>query len=153
MLWKTLAVTEQQQKKQSSKWLRQTFGVNIVRAVALLSVLVLSGCASSQRMSISDLNYYQIDCEKREEQIVFLRSQLTSQHDQLSSVFNTGSITGQVVSILDGTYNQHGAIRRREYDAIARVKLMELNTQCGYANPGVCDLAFPESAACKRMRR
>jgi hypothetical protein len=123
-----------------------------VRAIALLPILILAGCASSQRMSIDDLNYYQIDCNKREEQQVFLRSQLSSPNDRLSSVFNTSSVLGQINTRLDGTYSQHEAIQRREYDAIARVKLMDLNTQCGYSNPGVCDLANPRSAACRSVR-
>ena len=123
-----------------------------MRAIVLLPMLILAGCASSQRMSIDDLNYYQIDCNKRAEQQEFLRSQLTSPQDRLSSVFNISSIMGQITTRIDGTHSQHEATLRREYDAIARVKLMDLNTQCGYENPGVCDLANPGSTACRSMR-
>lgn len=123
-----------------------------MRAIALLPMLILAGCASSQRMSIDDLNYYQIDCTKRAEQQAFLSSQLTSPDDRLSSLFNTAGIIGQITTRIDGTHSQHEATLRREYDAIVRVKLMDLNTQCGYANPGVCDLADPGSTACRSMR-
>lgn len=123
-----------------------------MRAIALASVLVLAGCASSQRMSIDDLNYYQIDCTKRAEQQAFLRSQLSTSTDRLSSLFNTAGIVGQITTRIDGTYSQHEATLRREYDAIARVKLMDLNTQCGYGNSGVCDLSNPGSTACRSMR-
>ena len=126
----------------------------MLRLVLLASLsLSLVGCASSQRMSIDDLNHYQIDCDRREEQIAFLHSQLTSPHDRLSSVLNTASLLGQIGTRMDGTYQQHRAVGNREFDAIARVKLMDLNTQCGFSNPGVCDLAKPESPACRNMRR
>jgi len=133
-------------------WLNRQHRVNTVRAIALLPLLLLVGCASSQRMSIDDLNYYQIDCDKRTEQQAFLRSQLTSPTDRLSSLFNTSSIMGQITTRMDGTHNQHEATIGREYDAIVRVRLMDLNTSCGYENPGVCDLANPGSAACRSMR-
>jgi hypothetical protein len=123
-----------------------------VRAIVLLPMLILAGCASSQRMSIGDLDYYQIDCNKRTEQQAFVRSQLTTPNDRLSSLFNTIGIVGQITTRIDGTYSQHEATLRREYDAIARVKLMDLNTHCGYENPGVCNLATPGSAACRSMR-
>jgi hypothetical protein len=123
-----------------------------VRAIALLPLLILAGCASSQRMSIDDLNYYQIDCNMRAEQQAFLRSQLTSSSDRLSSLFNTAGIVGQIATRIDGTHTQHEAMLSREYDAIVRVRLMDLNTYCGYENPGVCDLANPGSTACRSMR-
>ena len=123
--------------------------------LVLLSSLVLVGCASSQRMDIADLDYYQIDCSKYEEQQAFLRSQMTSPVDKLNSVFNTSSIWGQLGTRMEGTYGQHEATNSRRYDAVARVKLRTLNERCvpGYQTPGVCDLARPGSPACQSMRR
>jgi outer membrane murein-binding lipoprotein Lpp len=147
-------VIEQQPKTLSSKWLKHRFEVNDVKAIVLTSALVLAGCASSQRMDIADLNYYQIDCSKYEEQRDFLKSQMTTSTDRLASLFNTASLVGQIASRMDGTYSQHEATRDRRYDAVAKVLLSRLNRTCipGYQEPGVCDLATPESAACQSLR-
>ena len=105
-------------------------------------------------MSVDDLNYYQIDCSKRDEQIAFLKSQMSTVDDRLSSVFNTASLVGQIGTRIDGSYDQHQAIRNREYDAIARVKIDQLRRcDTNYRNPNICDLARPESPACQNMRR
>ena len=127
--------------------------MKLALSVLLMSTLV--GCASSQRMDIADLDYYQIDCSKYKEQHAFLRSQMTTSADKLSSMFNTSSILGQIGTRIDGTYDQHEATRGRRYDAVVRLKLDQLNRNCvpGYQTPGVCDLARPESPACQNMRR
>ena len=123
--------------------------------LSLLAASTLVGCASSQRMDIADLDYYQIDCSKYEEQHAFLTSQMTTTADRLSSMFNTASLLGQIGTRIDGTYDQHEATRSRRYDAVVRVHLDRLNRKCvpGYQTPGVCDLARPESPACQSMRR
>ena len=127
--------------------------MKLVSSILVASALV--GCASSQRMDIADLDYYQIDCSKYEEQHAFLRSQMTSRSDKLSSMFNTASLLGQIGTRMDGTYDQHEATRNRRYDAVVKVQLRALNERCvpGYQTPGVCDLARPESPACQSLRR
>ena len=125
------------------------------RVLPILTALALVGCASSQRMDIADLDYFQIDCSKYEEQKAFLKSQLTTPADRMASLFNTASIMGQIGTRMDGTYDQHEATRSRRYDAVVKLHLRNLNERCvpGYQTPGVCDLARPESPACQNMRR
>lgn len=120
----------------------------------ILVALTLVGCASSQRMAVSDFDHYQLDCSKYQEQRAFLQSQMSSTSDRLVASFATGSLLTEIVSKVNGTYDQHRGIKDRSYDAIARVQLRNLNERCivGYQNPNVCDLARPESPACRNMR-
>ena len=122
------------------------------RLAALVLATTLGGCAVSQRMSIDDLNYYQVDCANASQQYKFLSSQLTSRSDRLTSQFALSSLTGQFFSRLDGTYDQHASSISRENDAVIRVKLDQLR-RCdpAYTNPEICDLANQGSPACQRM--
>ena len=123
--------------------------------LVLLASLTLVGCASSQRMDIADFDQYKLDCSKYEEQRAFLESQMSNTNDRVVAAVNTGSTITQIFSSMNGTYNQHRAVNGRRYDAVARVQLRNLNERCvpGYQTPGVCDLARPESPACRNMRR
>jgi len=60
--------------------------IGLVPGMCVLSVTLLSGCATGlthQPMEVADLNWFRIDCSKRNEQLKFLNSQLSNPDDQL----------------------------------------------------------------------
>lgn len=119
-------------------------------------IATLTGCVTSpKRMNINDLDRYTVDCKYHDTQRVFLETQMPTLNDRLVSVNATSSIVGSLAAWHEGSYQQHVATRNGRYAAVTRVLTDQLNRQCvpNYTNPNVCDLAFPESPACQRLRR
>jgi S-adenosylmethionine:diacylglycerol 3-amino-3-carboxypropyl transferase len=127
---------------------------NIVIIVGVIATL--TGCVTSpKRMNINDLDRYTVDCEYGPTQQVFLETQMPTLNDRIVSTNVTSSVVGSLVAWKEGSYDQHIATRNGRYAAVTRVKQDQLYRQCApnYTNPNVCDLAFPESPACQRLRR
>lgn len=91
----------------------------------------LTGCASSQRMSIEDLNNFQYDCSRYDEQREFLLKQYPSRRDRQAALLGVGSIMSMISSKVEGTYDQHQSIRTGELQATVKYKLHQLDVACG----------------------
>ena len=58
----------------------------LVCGMSVIAVIFCSGCtatSSSKQMSYSDINYFQMDCDKREQQIKMLQSMESTRDDRL----------------------------------------------------------------------
>ena len=87
-----------------------------MKIALIAAVLAVSGCATT-RMAVTDLDTYQIDCANKDAQIRFLKSQQTSANDRLAAIFTTNR-------------EQARAMNDREYDAIVRKKIWDINAKC-----------------------
>ena len=54
-----------------------------MKYLALLALVGITGCTTTSHMNVVDLNYYQIDCNRREEQMAFLQRQMPTRNDRL----------------------------------------------------------------------
>ena len=60
----------------------------LVCGMSVIAVIFCSGCASTSRqMSYQDINTFQNDCNKRDEQIKMLQSMLSTRDDRLFARF------------------------------------------------------------------
>lgn len=96
----------------------------------LLAIAVLSGCTTTSKMNVADLNHYQIDCNNREEQLTFLKQQFPNGKDRLVNAMRVTSPGGILLSVHDGTYQEERAIFDRKQQAIARVIIREIEMYC-----------------------
>ena len=56
----------------------------LVYGISAIAVIFCSGCASTSRqMSYADINYFKMDCSKRNEQIQMLQSMQSTEDDRL----------------------------------------------------------------------
>jgi hypothetical protein len=101
----------------------------------VLSVIMMSGCTTAAKMNVADLNYFQIDCNRRDEQLAFLQRQMTSSNERLVNGLRMTSPIGVVGSIIDGTYEQERATYDRKNDAIARTLIYQINANCPRPEP------------------
>ena len=84
----------------------------------LCFALVVTGCATKQRIDIDSLKTMQIDCKHKDEQILFLESQKTTPDERMAASFTAAFST------------ESRAIVNREYDAIANNLLHQLRSSC-----------------------
>ena len=103
----------------------------MIKSLLILSSIVIAGCASSQRMSVSDLDSFRIDCANYDQQREFLVKQYPSRQDRQAALFATMTLTGILNSIDEKTYEQHQAIRRGELQAAIKHKIQQLDIACG----------------------
>jgi len=55
----------------------------LVSGISVIVAIFCSGCASTSRqMSYSDINYFQMDCDQREQQIKMLQSMESTRDDR-----------------------------------------------------------------------
>jgi len=81
-------------------------------------------------MDVDDLNYYQIDCAKKYEQLAFLETQLVTSDERALARTGISGLGGAIMSSLDGTYRTKRAVSNREYEAIVKRLIWELRTTC-----------------------
>ena len=103
-----------------------------MKYLILLSVLLFAGCSTTtpSRMSLDDLNYYQIDCSRRDEQLAFIRSQMPTRNERYMNALQMTSMIGVASSIHNGTYaDDRGTFDRRQ-ESIARVIIHQIEFNC-----------------------
>lgn len=101
------------------------------RPLLILAMAVLAtGCTTTSKMSVADLNDYKIDCSKKDQQIEFLYSQIPSRGDQAANAFILTGITSTVVTTMDGTYDRRREAYRGHNRAIILSKIDYIRKYC-----------------------
>ena len=101
----------------------------------LIAFLCITGCTTSSRMNVVDLNYYQIDCERRDEQLAFLRGQMPTKNERIINGLQMTSVIGTVSSISNGTYQEDRAVFDRRQESIARLIIYQIEAYCPAPKP------------------
>lgn len=101
-----------------------------MKLALLLLLAILAGCTTPSRMDVADLNHYRIDCDRREEQLAFLHSQIPTREERMNSTLRITSITGTIASMVDGTYQEERAVIDRKQESIARLTIYQIETYC-----------------------
>lgn len=101
-----------------------------MKSIAILGLVAVAGCTTTSQMNVVDLNYYQIDCARREEQLAFLQRQMPTRQDRLVNGLRMTSVVGNVVSATDGTYYEERATFDRRQEAIARLIIYQIQAYC-----------------------
>lgn len=104
-----------------------------MRLLLVTLAIALSGCTTASRMNVVDLNYYQIDCNKREEQLAFLRGQIPTRNERYMNAMQMTSPTGVVTSMINGTYTEDRATFDGKQASIARDKIRTILWNCPVA--------------------
>jgi hypothetical protein len=100
------------------------------KLLAALIVTVLSaGCATNPRLAFDDLNTFRIDCAKKYEQMAFLESQMPTPNERMVAAL-TRNLIGEFRAALDGKPSEQSRILNREYDAVIKVSLYQLQSYC-----------------------
>lgn len=106
-----------------------------MKTLVVLGVIVLAGCSTTSRMDIADLNHFQIDCNRREEQIAFLQQHMSTRTERLTNGLMMSSSAGVITTIGEGTYREHRALYDRRYDAVARLTIYQIQAYCPPPQP------------------
>lgn len=101
-----------------------------MKALIVLSLIVLTGCSTTSRMNVEDLNHFKIDCSKREEQLTFLRRQMPTRDDRYVSAMRATSPMGVITTIADGTYYEDQAMYKRRQESIVRDFIRTIEHYC-----------------------
>ena len=98
-------------------------------ALSLLAVSI-TGCSTTARMDVTDLNHYRIDCSRRDEQLAFLKGHMPNQTERITNGMRMTSPVGFVQTIADGTFHEERAMFDRRQQAIARMIIGEIESNC-----------------------
>lgn len=101
-----------------------------MKYLIVLLTIYLAGCTTTSRMNVVDLDYYQIDCSRRDEQLAFLKRQMPTKNERLTNGLAMTSVFGTASSISQGTYQEERATFDRKQEAIARIKIYQIESQC-----------------------
>lgn len=101
-----------------------------MKYLAVLGLISLTACTTTSNMNVVDLNYYKIDCERREEQTAFLTRQMPTERDRWINGFRMTSVVGVAMSAADGTYHEERATYDNRQAAIARLLLYKIEAYC-----------------------
>lgn len=101
----------------------------------LVAAIVTTGCTTPSRMNVQDLNHFRIDCDRRVEQLAFLRSQLPTRDEKMYSAFRVTSVVGTTASIIDGTYHEERAVVDRKHESIIHLTIYQIETYCPKPKP------------------
>lgn len=101
-----------------------------ILTLILCGVVFLSGCTTTSRMSRQDLINFKIDCAHKQEQIDFLRSQWPSDKDMAINSFTITSLTGVIMTSLDGTETTRREMVDGYYTTQLRSKIDDIRTYC-----------------------
>lgn len=95
-------------------------------------IAMLSACTTTttSRMSVAELNNFQVDCKHKNQQIEFLYSQLPSRDDQVANVFVMTSITGTAITTADGSYGRRHEQYRGYNRAMIQGKIDYIRKYC-----------------------
>ena len=140
-----------------------------MRVFGLLTLgFLIVGCSHTpavieRRMSLEDIDSYEIDCKIALQQINFLNNQKTSTSDMRTSRAEVSKFN--FVAKLSGLpdnytpnsedYRQIKSIANNEYNHLINYKIEQINQYClgGYENPNICYSYKPNSPACIAFRR
>lgn len=101
-----------------------------MKYLIIMMAFFATGCTTSSRMNVVDLDYYQIDCSRREEQLAFLKQQMPTKNERIINGLAMTSVVGTVSSIANGSYQEDRATFDRKQQAIARIKIYQIESQC-----------------------
>lgn len=95
-------------------------------------VLAISGCSTTtkSRMDTVDLNYFKIDCSRKDEQLAFVKAQIPSTFERQMNGLAMTSIFGWANSAYNGTFDEDRAMLNGQQAGIARSIIQQLNTHC-----------------------
>ena len=102
-------------------------------AIALIVALSLAGCATGTRsiVTLVDLDNYSLDCNHKQDQILFLRDQLQAvEADRGANVAMIGSFPGIARPMGDGSYEDRYKRYIGYHRVVARQKIAYLETYC-----------------------
>ncbi len=102
--------------------------MDIKKCLPLIFVLVV-GCTTTARMTRQELSSIKIDCNKKQEQLDFMSSQILKPDEIFTNALMLASTIGYLSSIADGTYQQ-----RRDfndgYNGGIRLKIDQIKSVC-----------------------
>ncbi len=100
------------------------------KLLLIIAMLMMAGCTTTARMSRQDLVNFKIDCDHRQEQMDFLRSQWPSEKDMWINTFTVTSLTGVIVTSLDGTEKTRREMVDGYYTSQLRGMMDDIRTTC-----------------------
>ena len=103
-----------------------------MRGMCATIVILLSGCAATpthQPMNYVDLNHFQIDCKRKDEQIKFLMSQLSNGDDMLMARLKNFVTPWRAVTNPD-EYNQTRVVGSGNTNWLIRQNLYLIRANC-----------------------
>ena len=106
-----------------------------MRILLIGAVLVMSGCSTTQNMSMNDLDYFKPDCTRRDEQMRWLASQMPTQNEYMINRMTTTSLEGVLWTKADGTYEQKQAIASGRYPMVIQAHMDYLRRHCPTPRP------------------
>lgn len=101
-------------------------------AFAIIAISFVSGCATptmNQPMSYHDLEYFQIDCSRKEEQIRFLQSLRTNRDDRLWA-WAENYVMSWDQYLRPGTYDERRSIASGRTNWLINQNLMMISRNC-----------------------
>jgi hypothetical protein len=101
-----------------------------MKKLIIIFAMMTSACTTTARMSRADLNDFQIDCSRKQEQIEFLISQWPSDKDKFINAFVIRSSGGFIASNIDGTYKDRQSIESGSYTTQLRGLINDIRTSC-----------------------
>lgn len=104
---------------------------NVLKTI-FLSFICLSqfGCSTPNRMTVTELNHYKIDCNKKNEQYQFLEEQKYSEVDAIKNYFSLQSLLGIASHVRNDTLNDSVDAVNGRHEAIIRSKQIQMRQQC-----------------------
>jgi len=109
-----------------NSWLKSAH----VSGICVTLAILCSGCASSARpMNFVDLDYFQIDCSRRNEQIAFLQSMRSTPDDRLLARASNALQPWQIFTNSEA-YSNRAALGSNRTDWVINQKLMALRDDC-----------------------
>jgi hypothetical protein len=107
-------------------------------SLALFSATVAH--ADTWRMNINDLDRFKINCSIKEQQLVWLASQLPTPWEVFKNDVLGNSILQTVWWHYQGTFEHHQAVRSRRQKAVVKWLMFDLVHQCDWTSikPAQC---------------
>jgi len=106
-----------------------------MKLLFVFAAVLLAGCTTPSRMNVQDLNHYQIDCSRREEQLAFLQGFFPTPNERIVNGLRITSPLGIVDTTADGTYYEERAMYDRRQESIARVIIHQIHSYCPAPRP------------------
>ena len=98
----------------------------------VLCSTAIAHASDTWRMNIEDLDRFVIDCKIKEQQLVWLSSQLPTPFEVFKNDVLGSSILQTVWWHWKGTYEQHNAVRSRRQKAVVKWLMFDLVHQCNW---------------------
>lgn len=124
--------------------------MNTKLILVCIAIAALSGCATTSQSNydVVDLNYYKVDCNKRDQELAFLKRQFATPFQKLMNGLRMTGMIGTALTVADGTYTEQMAMFNGEQEAIARALIRDIEWHC--PTPEV-KIVNPESQGCIKI--